>query len=500
MKKKQWKKYGYCLLVSFIFLLLCSKCSPLYVINDWYDANAFFTVGKSMVRGTVPYLELFEQKGPLLYLIYGIGSIISPTTFFGVFLLEVISFSIFLYYISKIIELFLKEEMSYFIIPVLSFVIVCSRPFTHGGSAEEFIFPLLTASLYYLTKYLKGKDAKIPRKEVLISGILAGAVLWIKYSLLGFWFGWMASVFFILLIKKEWKEAFLDCFIFLGGMIIASVPWVLYFNMNGALEEMWNTYFLFNVSQYSSSISWYEKIFKTFEVIFQVVTYYFQYLLLIFIPLLISIKEKTFYEEKKGSIVLLITAFLLLFGIFIGGVRFRYYSLPIAPFLVFGMIFFIKTCTMFENRNWKKEERWIVTGIILACSLIFTCARSSNFAVITKGKDYYAQFRFASVIEKKEDAKILNYGFLDGGFYLTSNTIPNVYYFERQNISHSVYPKNMDEQRKYIKNKEVDFIISKKQDEDLLKSMGSNYRLVKKHYQIYEGKRVTYHLYQKLES
>ena len=83
------------LLVASIFtLLICSKNSPLYPYNDWVDGNAFFTMGKGMFNGKVPYKDLFEQKGPLLYLIYGIGYLISHDTFLGVYLLEVISYLI----------------------------------------------------------------------------------------------------------------------------------------------------------------------------------------------------------------------------------------------------------------------------------------------------------------------------------------------------------------------------------------------------------------------
>ena len=55
------------ILVSFCSLLFCTKNSWLYSFNDWVDGNAFFTMGKGMVNGLVPYKDLFEQKGPLLY-------------------------------------------------------------------------------------------------------------------------------------------------------------------------------------------------------------------------------------------------------------------------------------------------------------------------------------------------------------------------------------------------------------------------------------------------
>ena len=131
--KKNLKIYGVCVFISTIFLLICSKNSPLYIMNDWVDANAFFTVGKSMMRGLIPYRDLFEQKGPLLYLIYGIGSLISYNSFTGVFILEVISFSIFLYYIEKIAALFMETKKSILTLPIITFGIVTLKSSTSSN-------------------------------------------------------------------------------------------------------------------------------------------------------------------------------------------------------------------------------------------------------------------------------------------------------------------------------------------------------------------------------
>ena len=87
--EKNKRIYLYALLIGYACLLMffCTKSSPLYIINDWYDANAYFTMGKGMMNGAVPYRDLFDHKGPLLYLLYGIGYLIDSTGFFGIFLI-----------------------------------------------------------------------------------------------------------------------------------------------------------------------------------------------------------------------------------------------------------------------------------------------------------------------------------------------------------------------------------------------------------------------------
>ena len=60
--EKNKRIYLYALLIGYACLLMffCTKSSPLYIINDWYDANAYFTMGKGMMNGAVPYRDLFD--------------------------------------------------------------------------------------------------------------------------------------------------------------------------------------------------------------------------------------------------------------------------------------------------------------------------------------------------------------------------------------------------------------------------------------------------------
>ncbi|MDO4877210.1 MAG: hypothetical protein Q3987_07505, partial [Oscillospiraceae bacterium] len=53
-----------------VTLTVVSTCSPLYPFNPWNDINCFFTVGRGITHGMVPYRDLYEQKGPLIYFLF----------------------------------------------------------------------------------------------------------------------------------------------------------------------------------------------------------------------------------------------------------------------------------------------------------------------------------------------------------------------------------------------------------------------------------------------
>ena len=87
------------------------------------------------------------------------------------------------------VRLYQPSGYAYIILPLLTFAVLSSNSFYKGDSAEEFCMPLLAASLFYLLRYFHSRERKpISYPLLLLNGVLAGCVLWIKYTMLGFWF------------------------------------------------------------------------------------------------------------------------------------------------------------------------------------------------------------------------------------------------------------------------------------------------------------------------
>ena len=82
--------YIYLGISVFLCLLLATRSSFLYPLNNWDDANSYFSMGKALFNGKMLYRDVFDQKGMYLYFLYGLSYLISHTTFIGVFVLEII--------------------------------------------------------------------------------------------------------------------------------------------------------------------------------------------------------------------------------------------------------------------------------------------------------------------------------------------------------------------------------------------------------------------------
>ena len=89
-----------------IVLLFSIFSSPLYMPLPDRDSGVFLYIGKQILAGEKPYLDIWDHKGPALYLINVIGVLIDPDTQWGVWLIETV-----LILIAALISFFLCREV-----------------------------------------------------------------------------------------------------------------------------------------------------------------------------------------------------------------------------------------------------------------------------------------------------------------------------------------------------------------------------------------------------
>lgn len=495
--KKINKYLLFSFIVAFITLLITSKNSFLYVFNDWVDANAFFTVGKSMFHKIIPYKDLFEQKGPLLYLIYGLGSLISNKTFHGVFIIEVISFTIFLYYLHKLFSMYFDKKYSLILIPGIAMMITTTGYFVHGGSCEEFCFPFIAVSLYYYFKHFKEKE--LTNKEILINGIMAGCVLMMKYTMLGFWIGMCAFMSLNYLIKKEYKKLLKFCGLFLLGMATPFIIGLIYFIINDGVKEFIDVYFRLNMTSYTNS----EKtgILKKLIEILKCMYNEYRYKRLLG-PLLLILPIWAFITKEKNKIfrlslvgIVFTTIFFICWGLKV----FIYYNLPIYLLtIIIAALFGTQLLKKYIDKIINKKYMIIIfIGYFITISLL-TYNKANYKEYMKLKKENLIQYKYAEYMNKYEKPTMLNMGFLDIGVYTTSGIYPNTRFFEVQNFDYNKFKDNLDEMKKYVKDKKIKFIVYSKSGENTKPDeyIYDNYKQIYKDTYIFEGSVFTAYLFE----
>ena len=238
---------------SVLTLLVATTSSPLYATNFWTDTNIFFTIGRGIAHGMAPYRDLVDQKGPLIFLIYAVAALITDSSFFGAFLLEVLSMTAFTLIGWRIVSLFGEGKLTLTVIPLTALVTVCCTAFTQGGSAEEFNLPMLALALYVTLKRMKeDKSCSHAGRLHAAFGFSMGWVFALKYTDCGLFFGLgLCLVLYIAYIGGigAAARAVLEMF---AGFLAIVLPVALYlhryilhteyFRLQRYADELWRAY------------------------------------------------------------------------------------------------------------------------------------------------------------------------------------------------------------------------------------------------------------------
>lgn len=431
----------FCLLTAIGILMICTKSSVLYPFNDWVDANCYFSMGKSMMNGKVLYRDIYDHKGPLLYSLHGFAYLISQDTFVGVFLFEIIACALFLLSVYFILRLYVGK-IALPALPIIAAVLYSAYSFAHGDSAEEFCLPMMSWSLYAMLEYFQnGYPGRVGWKRLVLHGVLAGCIMWIKFTMLGFHFAWMVTVIIIYASRKEWKAIITDGLTFLGGMLLATVPFIIYFGVNGAIIDWLAGYIYNNVFVYTTDTQF--QLFRTLKSILRntLITFMenWQYSLFIVLGVLYFLfgDKKPILQKVGLGLLCVLTAM----GIYWGSqAYYLYYGYIFTVFVVLGFVPILRLLErLLQNKGVSKDALKsmglsLAWGACLAVGLVFCYMRSSNVYLLGYPQEDMVQFKFKEIIEETEDPTLLNYGFLDGGFYTVCNIVPTCKYFAKFNI------------------------------------------------------------------
>lgn len=250
MKRKIRIEYLVAVILIGIFttlLLLASPQVPGVYRSSFTDSSVFRYIGMAMTRGELPYRDIFDHKGILLYVINYIGYRISPVH--GIWILEwgsVFTAILFSW-------LSLKRMVQGKVLP--AFGVLCSYAwlllFYDGGNlAEEFCLPFLAIALYIFTDYFMAK--KVSALRITVAGASFGYVLLIRPNEIGLWIVCCFAVLLFLLFQKHVRDLFFYMGWFLGGTAFAILPFVLYMGKEQIWKDFYECYITFNF-QYTGS-------------------------------------------------------------------------------------------------------------------------------------------------------------------------------------------------------------------------------------------------------
>ena len=247
--KKECAIIGICFIVSFITLLLFAiSVSPISLFEG-YDSCVFKQMGLAILQGKTPYVDLFDHKGPILYLINALGLWIGGR--WGLFILCVLNFTFVLFFWRKIACLYVADFVSIF--AVIYGIVMYISVMDEGNMTEDWSLLPLSYSLY-LSLRMQKKEQIPSMIESYLIGVSAGSILFIRANNVALLVCSFILITYLLYIKKVYKAIFDVIICTFGGFLSVILLILVFFYLKYGqigLEQMLYGTFIFNLTAYN---------------------------------------------------------------------------------------------------------------------------------------------------------------------------------------------------------------------------------------------------------
>ena len=244
MSRKDWIVLGGLTLFSAVVLFFISPDSYFNDMHTRADSAWFFMCGKAWMNGLVPYVDFADSKGPLLWLIYGLGYLLSPTSYVGVYWISCLWYGLTFFFTYKTAAVFLQDSRKSLVCALLMTLAFFNPWFHEEIRAEDFCLLFLVLSLYRTCLLLYAE--RLGEKEIHWSfGILGAcfaALFLIKFNIAAMQAVLiLGTLYWLLREKRSWLKPFLYG---LCGFGAVTVPFLIYFLIAGNFPAFIQEYIL----------------------------------------------------------------------------------------------------------------------------------------------------------------------------------------------------------------------------------------------------------------
>ncbi len=234
-----------CAVLLFLAFLTSSLFAlfPFKVQYPCSDSAVFISIGRMMHLGRIPYRDIFDHKGIVLYFIEYLGTFAGGYT--GVYLIELAGMFATVIFIYKAAALSCRNETVCLLTSFFSVYMLGSRMYEGANLSEEYALPCIAFSSYVFLLYLRTGQCRF--FDFFFVGLTFTAVLLLRVNMVAPWAFYVP--YFLVILLKDRKYSDLKTMVagFACGMIVLFIPVMVYFHVTSSFRAMWETYVLFNL-------------------------------------------------------------------------------------------------------------------------------------------------------------------------------------------------------------------------------------------------------------
>lgn len=397
-----------------------------------YDSYAYRYMGMLMAKGGIPYIDAFDNKGPVLYLIEYFGYVINRE--YGIYLLEMAFVYAFLILQFKICSKFLDSFRA--LICTLLSVSILSFTFV-GNMCEEYSLFFISVGMYVFIEYFVFH--RTSRFLLIVSGFSFGCVLLIRPNMVVMW-GVLCVAVIINEIISNYKIPIGYMISFVLGLLIILIPILIWLITNGALVECYKDYILSNFNYINHDNS----VVKTIDVFWN---YFFSlgtpwYIFILLALMALETREKA---NILFNISYIICVLLTVCSLSLKGVLFLNYAMIISPLLPYPIAALVK---FLHDKNIKKIDA-VSMILCFLCSITLWIFMINNIICFAKaylnGNPYQSDDqKVLELIESNSspDDRILVLGYKCFYYVESDRLCSSIFYYQLND--NETYPDGPD--------------------------------------------------------
>lgn len=414
------RKSSFCIInivTSIVFLLLFSPYTTPLNPYYGYDDNIFMIIGQGINKGYIPYKDLFDHKGPMLYFIYAIADLIMHGKM-GLLILQFVNLYIINYCIYRIALLYNCTIKKVWIL-LFVFMTFFIGTIGEGAMNEEFSLSFLFISFYLCLKDIRKASVDIKTQPTLLNtfiyGISFAIVFLIRANNAALICGIILGYTILLLKEKQYILLLKNVMVFVLGVLIISIPLIIYFIEKNAFDDFIFCSFTYNFIYAVDGM--------------QNAKHYVVKIIWILPTILFFLTTIRFLQLKEYFIIVP-CLIISLFSVSLGNAYLHYYTL-LLPLIVF----FISKLII--NINYK---RFFILSVICFIPYTYTSAKNIGkilyFDILRTRDDYYTELEYIYNIiptEYKDQTMPIELTYRDYVLYSKYNMTPLSRFFFFQN-------------------------------------------------------------------
>ena len=160
-----------------VFSVYTTPISPYY----GNDSAFFLLMGKGVTQGKIPYLDLYDQKGPMIFYVNALGYLLTGDRY-GIFLMQIVNLTAACLIVYRLARFWLRSGASLAVVAAYLFVYVGTVQ--DGNMTEEWSQLFLLLPMYLSLRFLKSgaSVSEHPKWYSFVYGVCFGVLLMFRVT------------------------------------------------------------------------------------------------------------------------------------------------------------------------------------------------------------------------------------------------------------------------------------------------------------------------------